>query len=66
MTRVLIADDDHLVLATLGAFLRDAAPGVCVDLGPGPRCEAPCDAMHPCATPQACVFLQGVGFGVCR
>jgi hypothetical protein len=44
----------------------ECAAGVCVDLGAGDRCEAPCDGAHPCPSPQLCVTLTGFGFGICR
>ncbi len=43
-----------------------ATPGVCVNLGSGARCEAPCDTNNGCTSPQACVSLINFGFGVCR
>lgn len=48
------------------AAMECAAPGVCVDLGAGDRCEQPCDANNACVAPQVCLTLTGFGFGVCR
>lgn len=44
---------------------RCAAPGFCVDLGPGPRCQTPCDQARPCAS-GTCIYLGGTEFGVCE
>lgn len=44
---------------------RCAAPGFCVDFGPGPRCATPCDAEHACAS-GSCIWLGGAEFGVCE
>lgn len=52
--------------AGCSAAMECAAPGLCVDLGAGQRCEQPCDVNNPCTSPQACVNLIGFGFGVCR
>ncbi len=59
--------------AAVGATCGGAAGncvrgGICLDVGMGPRCYAPCDpmAMPTTCTMGMCAGLQGVDFGICN